>query len=61
MRARYTGVAFGAIHDTEWPDKLWRVLSTDATLEDFSVPGFASALGLTTSSAEPIPLPMFSG
>ena len=61
MRARYAGVAFGAIHDTEWPDELWRVLSTDTTLEDFSVPGFASALGLTTSSAELIPLPMFSG
>jgi hypothetical protein len=61
MRARYPGIAFGAIHDTDWPDDLWRVLSTSTAPEEFSAAGYAHALGLTESPGQVIPVPMFAG
>jgi hypothetical protein len=59
--ARYEGIAFGAIRDTDWPDELWRVLSAGTAFEEFSAPRLASTLGLTVDSGQLIPLPMFAG
>jgi hypothetical protein len=61
MRARYEGIAFGAIRDTDWPDELWRVLSAGTAFEEFSARTFANTLGLTVDSGQSIPLPMFAG
>lgn len=60
LRARFPGIAFGAIRDTELPNELWRILSTGSEFEDFSAADLASTLGLVGGSAQLIPLPMFS-
>ena len=61
MRARYEGITFGAIRDTEVPDELWQVLSTGTPFEGFSARNVAERLGLTVDSGQSIPLPMFAG
>jgi len=62
LLTKHAGMAFGAVHDTGWPDELWRRLGRDAatTIGDFSAPRFVDALGLTTSDRQLIPIPLIA-
>ncbi len=62
LRARHPGMGFGAIHDSGWPDELWRQLGLDvaSTLDEFYAPGFADSLGLTGGPIQLLSLPMIS-
>lgn len=63
LRSRHAGIAFGAIHDTGFPDELWQFLGNDIgkALEDFSARDFAIALGLTAGFDQFLPLPLIDG
>ena len=63
LRRQHAGIAFGAIHDTGWPDEIWRSLGNDAgiRLGDFAAPEFAGYLGLTAGYAQLLPLPLIDG
>lgn len=60
---RHAGISFGAIHDTGWPDDVWRFLGNDAgvALADFTASEFALSLGLTAGYAQLLPLPLIDG
>jgi hypothetical protein len=60
---QHAGIAFGAIHDTGWPDEMWRFLGNDAgiALADFTAAEFARSLGLTAGYAQLLPLPLIDG